>query len=146
MNPPSQQGQEAEMLPQDKANTRFRRRPFTMPEQAMSLDPFPWYRMMRESNPVYYDQENELWNVFRYKDTQHILTDPATFSSEVAQRLMTDEEVGAPLSRLEAKIALSMLLARFRNIRRDQSVALKRIPAASAFFGVQKLPVTFTLS
>jgi cytochrome P450 len=51
--------------------------------------------------------------------------------------------VGAPLSRLEGKIALEILLARFKNIKRDQSVPLERIPAASAFFGVQKLELTF---
>ena len=69
-----------------------RRRPFVLPEQAMSLDPFSWYREMRESQPVYYDSENELWNMFRYDDTQRILMDPAMFSSEVTQRMMTDEE------------------------------------------------------
>jgi cytochrome P450 len=53
--------------------------------------------------------------------------------------------VGAPLSRLEAKIALTMLLDRFQNIQRDESVALKRIPAASAFFGLQQLLMTFVV-
>ncbi len=54
--------------------------------------------------------------------------------------------VGAPLSRLEAKIALDMLLKRFKDIKRDRSVALQCIPAASAFFGVQALPVTFVVA
>ncbi len=79
------------MLPQNNP-PRFRRRPLQMPEQALSIDPFPWYMMMHETRPVFYDEENELWNVFRYEDTQRILTDPATFSSEVAQRMMTEEE------------------------------------------------------
>ncbi len=82
MTTPSQQSQQQQR----------RRRPFVLPEQAMSLDPFSWYREMRGSRPVYYDSENELWDVFRYDDTQRILMDPATFSSEVAQRMMTDEE------------------------------------------------------
>jgi cytochrome P450 len=51
--------------------------------------------------------------------------------------------VGAPLSRLEGKIALEIMLARFKHIERDHSVPLERIPAASAFFGVQKLELTF---
>jgi cytochrome P450 len=63
-----------------------------LPEQAMSLDPFPWYRHMRETQPVYSDTENQLWHVFRYADTQRILNDPATFSSEVFQRTATEEE------------------------------------------------------
>ena len=78
--------------PSQLAQQQRRRSPFVLPEQAMSLNPFPWYREMREAQPVYYDQENELWNVFRYDDTQRILTDPTTFSSEVAQRMMTEEE------------------------------------------------------
>ncbi|GAC1410435.1 MAG: hypothetical protein NVSMB49_29130 [Ktedonobacteraceae bacterium] len=52
--------------------------------------------------------------------------------------------VGAPLSRLESKIALGMLLERFGNIQRQRDIPLKRIPAASAFYGVQELPMTFT--
>jgi len=78
--------------PSQPSQQQRRRRPFVLPDQAMSLDPFVWYQEMRESRPVYYDQENELWNVFRYDDTQRILMDPTTFSSEVAQRTMTEEE------------------------------------------------------
>ncbi len=87
MTTPSQAAQNDGMQPQQR-----RRRPIVLPEQAMSLDPFSWYREMRESHPIYFDKENELWNVFRYEDTQRILTDPTTFSSEVVQRTMTDEE------------------------------------------------------
>ncbi|QBD83448.1 cytochrome P450 [Ktedonosporobacter rubrisoli] len=58
----------------------------------MSLDPFPWYRSMRESQPVYFDTENQFWHVFKYEDASSILNDPATFSSEVFQRLATEEE------------------------------------------------------
>jgi cytochrome P450 len=51
--------------------------------------------------------------------------------------------VGAPLSRLEGKIALEIMLERFKNIQRDHSVPLERIAADAAFFGVQKLKLTF---
>jgi cytochrome P450 len=51
--------------------------------------------------------------------------------------------IGAPLSRLESKIALGILLERFRDIKRDREPPLQRIPAASAFFGVRELPITF---
>jgi cytochrome P450 len=52
--------------------------------------------------------------------------------------------VGAPLSRIESKIAYEVILQRFKDIKRDRSVELQRITAGSAFFGVQKLPITFS--
>ena len=47
-----------------------------------SLNPFPEYRILRETDPVSYDEERRWWEVFRYKDVQRIITDYATFSSE----------------------------------------------------------------
>ncbi|HET8911850.1 MAG TPA: cytochrome P450 [Ktedonobacteraceae bacterium] len=67
-------------------------RGFILPELATSLDPFPWYRTMRESEPIHYDARNNLWHIFRYNDVQRVLTDPTNFSSEVAQSTMTEEE------------------------------------------------------
>jgi len=42
----------------------------------------PWFRQMRDDQPVWYDQGTGSWNVFRYADIAQILTDPATFSSD----------------------------------------------------------------
>jgi cytochrome P450 len=67
-------------------------RDLLLPEQAKGLNPFPWYHEMLETQPMFYDKENNLWQVFRYEDAQRILTDPATFSSEVPQRMLTEEE------------------------------------------------------
>ncbi len=77
-----------------KSQARLRRpRPeVLLNEQEMSLDPFPWYRTMRISQPVFYDKENQLWHVFSYDEALRILTDPITFSSEVPQRLLSEEE------------------------------------------------------
>jgi cytochrome P450 len=47
------------------------------------LNPFPWYRRMRESDPVYYDEQEHAWNVFRYQDVQRVLADYQTFSSQL---------------------------------------------------------------
>lgn len=89
---------------EDKHSPEIERRPgraVTLNPEAMSLNPFPWYQSMRSTNPIFYDSENNLWQVFRYTETQQILNDPATFSSEVAQRTdtLTEEEkkqVGEP--------------------------------------------------
>ncbi|MBA2392771.1 MAG: cytochrome P450 [Ktedonobacteraceae bacterium] len=50
--------------------------------------------------------------------------------------------IGAPLARLEAKIALEALLIRFTDIKRNTAFPLQ--PVASSFvYGVKSLPVTF---
>ncbi len=50
--------------------------------------------------------------------------------------------LGAPLARLEAKIALMLLLERFRSIRRRRAVPLQSI-GSGIVFGVMHLPITF---
>ncbi len=44
--------------------------------------PLEWYRQMRDTAPVFYDPRMGIWQVFRYDDALHVLTDPATYSSE----------------------------------------------------------------
>jgi cytochrome P450 len=50
--------------------------------------------------------------------------------------------LGAPLARLEAKVALEELLARLPNLRRDAAEPLPRIPSF-IFYGVKSLPMAF---
>jgi cytochrome P450 len=47
-----------------------------------ALNPFPWYREMRESALVHFDQRFSSWNVFGYGDVQRVLSEHTTFSSE----------------------------------------------------------------
>lgn len=44
--------------------------------------PYDWYRSMRASQPVFYDEQNHCWHVFRYEDVERVLTEYATFSSD----------------------------------------------------------------
>jgi cytochrome P450 len=46
------------------------------------LEPFDWYREMRAESPVRYDEDRELWDVFRYADVKHVLDTDAVFSSD----------------------------------------------------------------
>ncbi len=55
-----------------------------------SLNPFPEYRILRESDPVSYDEERKWWEVYRYQDVQRVINDYTTFSSE---RLLKDEDL-----------------------------------------------------
>ena len=47
------------------------------------LDPFPHYERMRESAPVFHDEQSGSWHVFRYNDVQRVLSDHASFSSRM---------------------------------------------------------------
>jgi cytochrome P450 len=49
------------------------------------LNPFPFYKMMRETDPVHSIAEYGMWQVFRYDDVQRVLSDYAAFSSNFAQ-------------------------------------------------------------
>ena len=46
-----------------------------------STNPYPWYRYMRDVNPVYYNEQLKMWYVFRHDDVQRILADVQIFSS-----------------------------------------------------------------
>jgi cytochrome P450 len=46
-----------------------------------ALNPFPWYRLMRETQPVYYNPQYRFWQVFGYEDVQRVLSDYTSFSS-----------------------------------------------------------------
>lgn len=49
--------------------------------------PYEWYRAMRATQPVFYDEQRATWHVFRYADVQRVLNEYATFSSDIAQTL-----------------------------------------------------------
>ena len=46
-----------------------------------ALNPFPWYRFMRESQPIRYGPRYGGWQVFRYDEVLRVLSDYAVFSS-----------------------------------------------------------------
>ncbi|NHN61216.1 MULTISPECIES: cytochrome P450 [Halorussus] len=52
------------------------------------LEPFDWYREMRDEAPVRYDEDRRTWDVFRYEDVKRVLDDDETFS--VNPRLASD--------------------------------------------------------
>ena len=45
-------------------------------------DPFPFYKALRERQPVYYDPGLDVWLVTRYEDAVQVLSDPLLFSLE----------------------------------------------------------------
>jgi cytochrome P450 len=49
------------------------------------LNPFQFYKMMRETDPIHSIVEYGAWQVFRYDDVQRVLSDYAAFSSNFTQ-------------------------------------------------------------
>jgi cytochrome P450 len=52
------------------------------PEIDIRLNPFPWFRSMRQNAPVTFNEQYGSWSVFKYDDVQRVLSDHATFSSQ----------------------------------------------------------------
>ncbi|PEI73961.1 cytochrome P450 [Bacillus wiedmannii] len=49
-------------------------------------NPYEWYQFMRDNHPVYYDEEQDVWNVFLYDDVNRVLSDYRLFSSRRERR------------------------------------------------------------
>lgn len=55
------------------------------------LAPYEWYRAMRSSQPVWYDEQHATWHVFRYAEVERVLSEHLTFSSDIVQTLELSE-------------------------------------------------------
>lgn len=75
------------------------------------LDPFPHYARMRETAPVFYDEQSGSWHVFRYDDVQRALSEHASFSS----RMVGDDASGT--GQLFASSLISTDPPRHRQLR-----------------------------
>ncbi len=53
---------------------------------------FAWYDNMRQTSPVRYDSETEVWEFFRYQDVFKALMTPAVFSSDIHQNRTANQE------------------------------------------------------
>jgi cytochrome P450 len=56
--------------------------------------PFHWYREMRRTQPLVYDEQTHHWHVFRYEDVKFVLSEHTLFSSGIAG---SGETTGDPL-------------------------------------------------
>lgn len=52
-------------------------------------DPYPWLQRARQDEPVFYSPEIDYYIVTRYEDVKVILTDPESWSPDIATRLVT---------------------------------------------------------
>lgn len=61
------------------------------------LAPYEWYRTMRETQPVYHDEEHGVWHLFRYADVLRGLSDYAVFSSDPRSAMVWEPEESDPI-------------------------------------------------
>lgn len=59
------------------------------------LDPYPFYRNMREDKPVYFDETYRIYGVYRYQDVKKVLGDYNLFSSQFGKAFNPE---GGPFS------------------------------------------------
>lgn len=59
---------------------------------------YDWYRQMRETQPVFFDQKIQAWHLFRYDDVARVLSDHATFSSDESSFLSPEYRNATPIS------------------------------------------------
>jgi cytochrome P450 len=64
----------------------------------MGLNPFPWYREMRETDPMHFDQDARVWEIFTYQEIQEVLKQPKLFSSERGKGMAENPKRGSILS------------------------------------------------
>ena len=116
------------------------------PPPQQKLDPFKFYANMRLSNPIAYDEK-----VFLNPDKFDITRSPHGHS-HVGFGHGIHFCLGAPLARLEGKIALQVILKRLSNLRFDYEEGTELVeglpqnikPLHSIFFhGVSSLPLKF---
>jgi cytochrome P450 len=62
------------------------RQAVAMPEalstRAARLEPFDWYREMRDETPVRYDDDRRVWDVFRYDDVRRVLAESEPIAAD----------------------------------------------------------------
>ncbi|PSP79154.1 cytochrome P450 [Halobacteriales archaeon QS_1_68_20] len=69
--------------------------PEALSDPAAKREPFPWFAEMRESDPVRYDPDRNVWDVFTYEHVQAVLGNDERFSVEVETVVGPDD----PLSK-----------------------------------------------
>src|SRR5919107_281586 len=58
---------------------------YIFPSPTQRLDPFDFYAMMRKKHPIEYDEENDVYGIFRYDDISKCFTHFKNFSSDFAK-------------------------------------------------------------
>ncbi|WP_066372661.1 cytochrome P450 [Neobacillus fumarioli] len=130
------------------------------------LYPFPVYEELRKHNPVRFDPDRNCWDIFLYEKTikkgdavtiwvASANRDEAKFSQP--NEFIIDRKpnphltfgkgihfcLGAPLARLEAKIAFEGIFAKMKDLKLKEGAQIKRTPSPQ-MYGFVEYPIVFT--
>ncbi len=61
------------------------------PDTAQYLNPYPFFKEMRKSHPVVFDDDQGIWAVYRYDDVKRVVTEYTTFSSDFSEGQTVDQ-------------------------------------------------------
>ncbi|HET8844014.1 MAG TPA: cytochrome P450 [Ktedonobacteraceae bacterium] len=70
----------------------------TNPKREQLTASYDWYRQMRETQPVFFDQKIQAWHLFRYDDVARVITEHTTFSSEQNRFVPAEYRDVSPIS------------------------------------------------
>lgn len=89
----------------------------------LDAGPYPYFKQMRAEAPIHFNQQKQIWEIFRYHDIQKVISDPANFSSELF----------AAIGKPELQTLVTMDPPRHAKFRRLLAVAFtSKIVAAQA--------------
>lgn len=74
----------------------YRSLPIGVTRRENPLEPFEWYSRMRRESPVHYNEDREMWDVFKYSDVKRVITDDETFSSDRLVPVSSSSEADIP--------------------------------------------------
>lgn len=94
--------------------------------QSYLADPYPFFAEARTASPVFYKPDLDYWVATRYHDIRHIFQTPSSEVFDIHRPNAKDHLsfghgpplcLGAPLSRLEARVVLEELSSRLPSLR-----------------------------
>ena len=56
------------------------------------INPYPFYKQLREQEPVYWSEETRHWLITRYEDVQTALRDASRFSSQSSETFVVRDD------------------------------------------------------
>jgi cytochrome P450 len=96
--------------------------------EAARLDPYPFYKALREHAPIYWAEGARAWVVSRYDDVHHVLTQPELFSSD-AMRTVFMTEQQSPTNLDPAKIERLLAIAQALPFSPEEMIAARNMIA-----------------
>lgn len=104
---------------------------------------YAWFEQMRTQEPVWLDEQSGAFHVFRYAEVERVISD---FTRMPNRHLAFGHGIhfciGAPLARMEAAVALPMILQQLPNIHVIREKPLELLEGEFVF-GLKHLPVQF---